>query len=412
MRPDAANNPPTALPIPASSNRIMKVCFDRPAATLAAPTGRPIPKARANKPQDTTPNVVTIDSPPVRSPASGARRITANTRYDVQIPAISNMAVSIEGDRRTRRRTWSEYVGRKNMPAPLATVSAGAIRRRAASRIPTASRPAVVATIMRTNAWLAGRSPTCIERQLANAASSPMRDGDTGPRSNSTRGSWTIARPIATIDPASNEMITVSSVSAASLAITAPSNPSEPSAKAASLATSVQNSRRAIRILRSVSSIAQPTEAMANRTAVVAPTPSTSNATAQVSAKMTTMEMVCDWNRARRIPGSKRSSTVSESPIQPVCKEFTVIRTAKSRLNVPRVATPSCRRTTSAISRLVPATISCDTTAPRGRPRMVSSRVRGRDGRTRRRSGLRVGLPSADARCRGHAHRYRARRSS
>ena len=124
---------------------------------------------------------------------------------------------------------------------------------------------------------------------------------------------------------------------------------------------------------RIVSSIAHATDATPNRMAVVASTSSTSSAIAQVTAKIATADTACDWNSARRMPGSNRSRTVSESPIQPVWMELTVIRMPNSRLNVPSPAAPSWRSTTSAISRLVPATIICDTMAPSGRRLMVSS---------------------------------------
>ena len=272
------------------------------------------------------------------------------------------------------------------MPAPLTTVSAGAINNRAASSRPTASSETTVATIARAAAWLPGRSPTWIARQPANEASSRMRGGAAGPRSSSIRGSWTTASPMATIEPASNEMITASSVSVAPLPTTAPSNPSAPSANAPSLTTSSQNSRRAIRIRRIVSSIAHATDAAPNRMAEAASTSSTASAIAQVTTKIAPADTACDRNSARRRPGSNRSRTVSESPIQPVCTELAVISTPNSRLNVPRPVAPSSLSTTSAISRLVPATIICDTIAPSGRRRTVSSRGgRGNDGRRPRR---------------------------
>ena len=76
----------------------------------------------------------------------------------------------------------------------------------------------------------------------------------------------------------------------------------------------------------------------------------------------------CDRTRARRIPGSKRSSTVSESPSQPLWIELTVTRMPKSSVNRPRPSTPSWRSATNWSSRLDPATIACDAMAASGRP--------------------------------------------
>ena len=207
-------------------------------------------------------------------------------------------------------------------------------------------------------------------------------------------------------------MTTVSIVRVAPRAAAVTSNPNAPSANAPSLATSFQNSRRAMSKRRMVSSRAQATDAIPNRIAVVASTLSTNSARAQVTVKITTTAMACDWNSARRIPASKRSSTVSESPIHPVCTELTVIKMPKSRLNVPSPVTPNSRSTRSAISRLVPATIICDAMAPSGRRLMFSRCVRALDGRRRRRSGPSATRRVAVERCRGHAHRCRARRSS
>ena len=103
--PIRASSPATITPMPASTERMAKVRRDLPAATVAAPTGRPIANAIENTTHETTASVVTIDSPLVNRSASGSRSAIATSPYEMQIAAISTIARPIDGFRRTRRRS-------------------------------------------------------------------------------------------------------------------------------------------------------------------------------------------------------------------------------------------------------------------------------------------------------------------
>ncbi len=75
-----------------------------------------------------------------------------------------------------------------------------------------------------------GRRPTWIARQLANEASSCIRARANGPRSNSMRGSWITATPMATIAPANSDITMVSIVISEPAPMTTASIPNEPAA--------------------------------------------------------------------------------------------------------------------------------------------------------------------------------------
>ena len=191
--------------------------------------------------------------------------------------------------------------------------------------------------------------------------------------------------------------------------MTAASIPNDPTANIESFTTSPQNWRRTMRIRRNVSSTDQATEATAKSPAVAASIPSICSAIVNVTRAMSPIAIHWDWNNARRIPGSKRSNTVSESPIQPVWTALTVISTPNSRLNTPRPGVPSSRRATSDSSRLEAATMSCDSTAAIGRRLIVSDRRIG--GRRRRRSDRSAAPRVAGGRSRGRGRRCLVRRS-
>jgi hypothetical protein len=172
---------------------------------------------------------------------------------------------------------------------------------------------------------------------------------------------------MATIAPEKSASTRVSRVNWVPLMITTPTRPNDPTANATSLTTSFQNSRRAISSRRIVSSITQATEASPNKIAVVWSMPPNGSASPVVTTKTRPTAANCEWIRARRNPGSKRSSTVSESPIQPLCIELTVIRMPKSRLNEPSPEAPSCLKAMNWRTRLEPATTPCEMSAASGR---------------------------------------------
>ncbi len=312
----------------------------------------------------------------------------------------------------------AEYVGSRYTPAPFTTVSTGASRSRALSSCPSASYDATATMTVRTSAWLPGRSPIWAARHTAKRATSRILEGPSNPRDSSLDGSWMTPTAIATDAPASSARISVSSSKVPPVIVTKPIKPNEPTANEASLTTSFVNSRRAISNRRSVSSITHAVEAMPNNSAVVASTPPTGSASSVVMPNTTTTMVTCEWTSARRIPGSNRSSTVSESPSQPLWIELTVTRMPNSSANWPSPRSPSWRSAISCRTRLEPATIACDATAasgrrePRGAAMFLSpivSSSRGGD-RTRRRWSGSAARRGVGAPFRGHGRRCRGRR--
>ncbi len=193
---------------------------------------------------------------------------------------------------------------------------------------------------VRTSAWLPGRRPIWAARQTANEATSRIRDGPSNPRDSSTRRELDRRRPRSRPPRLRAVRAPVSRVR------TCPGERDESD-------QSERPCRECCVVHHELGELTARDEQSAHRLldhprrgrhaeqqcrrGVRRPR----RAARATWSRRTRGPTMTTWDRtsARRIPGSKRSSTVSESPNQPLWMELTVTRMPKSSANRPR---PCC----------------------------------------------------------------------